>query len=306
MGTYYTLENINNSGEFLRFPKELLKEKYENVSSDAKILYMLFISRTKISAANGWQHAGRVYIIYTIQEICDTMSCRHTKANTMLNELTKAGLIEKKRQGLGKPNIIFVKRPDTDNGKADDRKSGCQETGTATETKTGDNTAAGQNHCNNGARTADMQSTAYAVTRNNNNINYNNNNLINLNQDQDKDKDTIELVKDNLEYVTYAGTDDLDGMYEGLVDIVCDVVCIKSDTVRANRQDMPAAVVKSRFLKLTHEHLQYVCMCLKRQTTKIYDIKNYLITALFNAPGTMDAYYYNAVRSDAYAALGLG
>lgn len=97
---------------FYRIPKILFTEpRFKNTSAEAKILYGLLLDRMSLSAKNGWlDEMGRVYIIYTLEEIMEALGCADQKALKLLSELEKkCGLIERKRQGLGKPNLIFVK-----------------------------------------------------------------------------------------------------------------------------------------------------------------------------------------------------
>ena len=97
---------------FYRIPKVLFTDKrFKDISAEAKILYGLLLDRMSLSAKNGWlDQVGRVYIVYTVEDIMDALSCASQKAMKLLNELDdKCGLIERKRQGLGKPNLIYVK-----------------------------------------------------------------------------------------------------------------------------------------------------------------------------------------------------
>lgn len=97
---------------FYRVPKVLFTEDcFWNVSTDAKLLYGILLDRMNLSARNGWlDEGGRVYIIFTIEEIKGALGCAEKKAVKLLDELEKkCGLIERKRQGLGKPNLIYVK-----------------------------------------------------------------------------------------------------------------------------------------------------------------------------------------------------
>ena len=97
---------------FYRVPKVMFTDPaFQNVSAEAKILYGLFLDRMGLSARNNWvDEQGRVYIIYTIDQIMKAIGCSDKKVNRMLRELeVVAGLIERKRQGLGKPNLIYVK-----------------------------------------------------------------------------------------------------------------------------------------------------------------------------------------------------
>lgn len=97
---------------FYRIPKVLFTDsRFKDISAEAKILYGLLLDRMSLSAKNGWlDQEGRVYIVYTVEDIMDALSCASQKAMKLLNELDeKCGLIERKRQGLGKPNLIYVK-----------------------------------------------------------------------------------------------------------------------------------------------------------------------------------------------------
>ena len=86
-------------------------DRFREVSSEAKILYSILLERMDLSAKNGWiDEQGRVYIICTIEEIMEKLHCANQKATRLMTELEdKCGLIERRRQGLGKPNLIYVK-----------------------------------------------------------------------------------------------------------------------------------------------------------------------------------------------------
>ena len=89
-------------------------------------------------------------------------------------------------------------------------------------------------------------------------------------------------------------------MFEEIYETVCDVVCVKCDAVRINGQDYPYEFVKSRFLKLNSSHVGYVMERMKNTSTKIMNIRAYLLTALYNAPATMGHYYQQEVQHDMY------
>ena len=97
---------------FIRIPTVLFsQEQFKNISPEAKVLYGILLKRMDLSAKNGWfDDQGRVYIICTLEEIMETLNCGNQKAVKLMDELEgKIGLIERKRQGLGKPNLIYVK-----------------------------------------------------------------------------------------------------------------------------------------------------------------------------------------------------
>ena len=97
---------------FYRIPKALFTEpNFRELSTDAKVLYGILLDRMSLSLKNQWLDAqNKVYIIFTVEEIMDALNCANQKATRLMVELEKqAGLVERKRQGLGRPNLIYVK-----------------------------------------------------------------------------------------------------------------------------------------------------------------------------------------------------
>ena len=98
---------------FYRIPKSLFTdEHFSALSSDSKILYGLMLDRMGLSRKNGWvDKLSRVYIFFTLDEVMSSLGCAREKANRLMAELDARGigLIETRRQGLGKANIIYVK-----------------------------------------------------------------------------------------------------------------------------------------------------------------------------------------------------
>ena len=100
---------------YFRIPRLLVRsKKFKTLSTDAKLLYGLMLDRMGLSEEHGWyDEDGRVFIYYTVEEIADDLCCGRDKAMKLLAELDKAkgaGLIERVRQGQGKPTKIYVKR----------------------------------------------------------------------------------------------------------------------------------------------------------------------------------------------------
>lgn len=96
---------------FFKIPKILYTDSiFKTLSSDAKVLYAILLDRMSLSMKNGWlDDENKVFIIFTIEEIEETMNIGRNKAINIMKEIQDFGLIEKKRRGLGKPNIIYVK-----------------------------------------------------------------------------------------------------------------------------------------------------------------------------------------------------
>ena len=112
MGNYsYYYGEEAEQFNFFRLPKKLIRDRrFKSISSDAKILYGVLLDRMSLSIRCGWvDEENRVYIIYTIKDIMEEFECGEKTAIKFLGELGKAGLVEKKRQGQGKPNLLYVK-----------------------------------------------------------------------------------------------------------------------------------------------------------------------------------------------------
>ena len=89
-------------------------------------------------------------------------------------------------------------------------------------------------------------------------------------------------------------------LYDELFEIICEVVCVKHRTVRIGGDEYPYELVKAKYLKLNSSHLNYVIDCMKNTTTKIANIKAYMVTTLYNAPNTINHYYQQEVQYDMY------
>lgn len=112
----------------------------------------------------------------------------------------------------------------------------------------------------------------------------------------------VELVKENIEYdhCMKVGKREEVELYDELFQLICDVVCVKRDSMRINGQNYPYSLVKSKFLKLTSKHLNYVIRCMSKTKSKIYNIRAYMLTALFNAQNTVNYYWQQEVQHDMY------
>ena len=104
---------------------------------------------------------------------------------------------------------------------------------------------------------------------------------------------------ENIEYECLCGQYGRERTDE-VVELMLETVCSTRPYIRIAGDEYPAEVVRSRLLKLGQFHVEYVFNCLDKNTTKVYNIKNYLLTALYNAPATMDSYYRAEVNHDLY------
>ena len=108
-----------------------------------------------------------------------------------------------------------------------------------------------------------------------------------------------EIIKDNISYDILLQDNHLDAdRINEIVDLILETVCTKRSTIRVAGDDYPAELVKSKFMKLDSEHIRFVLDCMRENTTKIRNIKQYLKAALFNAPSTIGNYYTSHVSHD--------
>ena len=274
---------------FYRVPKVLFtREQFKQLSAEAKILYGIMLDKLDLSVKNKWvDEKGRVYIIYTIEQIMEDMNCADQKATKLLDELEKkCGLIERKRQGLGKPNLIFVKNFIT----------GVE----------GSMMAQIQNREKHDSGAVNITTADYPKSRG---INTNHNNTENsdINPIQSGfDEDGISERNEYERYFRESLSIDVllrENLGEeetilGILDLLVDVCCFKRSVIRIAGDDKPLAVVKSRFMKLNAEHIRYVLKCLSENTTRVRNIRQYLLTALYNAPATIRPFYQAWVNND--------
>ena len=106
----------------------------------------------------------------------------------------------------------------------------------------------------------------------------------------------LEIIKSNIEYECFMEKERVDE----LVEIMLDVICSEKKYIRVNDENVSQEIVKSRFLKLSNSHIEYLLMTLKDNTTDVRNVRSYLITALYNAPITMESYYELKVNHDLY------
>ena len=274
---------------FYRIPKILFsQDKFWNVSTDAKLLYGILLDRMNLSARNGWlDEAGRVYIIFTIVEIKESLGCAEKKAVKLLDELEKkAELIERKRQGLGKPNLIYVKN--FISGSVERQFLNCQNDNSATFQNTIQDLSKAQGN-NTDIKNTDLSDTN-SIFPSGNCGKENGNKEYQQYYQYFYEQLGIEYLQQDYPY-------DVDRL-ENILELVVETVCSKRQIIRIGGDDRPIEVVKSRFMKLDSEHIRYVLDCFKENTTKIRNIRQYMLASLYNAPTTIGSYFDALVRHD--------
>lgn len=309
---YYGDESSQFS--FYRIPRQLITgERFKRLSTDAKLLYGLLLDRMSLSAKNGWyDEQGRVFIYYTLDEIQEDLNCGHDKATKLLVELDNGkhgfGLIERVRQGQGRPTKIYVKRFTT-------RAVPPPPPDPTPEQPPRLPVFSGQDCGKPAAKSAEKPQSRMRGSRSQD-CGFSAGNYIKSNQTESSQlnpsilpsgflpgaglMDRFDCRREVDEAIGYDSLcsqfnrDDVDEIAE----LITDVLCTTRPTLRIGGEELPTAQVQDRFYKLDSGHLEYVFDCLRNNTTQIRNIRAYLLTALYNAPTTINNYYQAAVQHD--------
>ncbi len=314
---------------FYRIPKVLFTDPYfKKLSCEAKVLYGLLLDRMSLSVKNQWfDEQGRVYINFTVEDISILMGCCRQTAVKLMTELDSQkgiGLIEKKRLGLGKANVIYVK-----NFMLREEMAEAPETPVNTQ-KSKNHTSGNPNNRLQEVQVLDFKNSKTSTSRSSeiipqevqisdcnntdkNNTDSNETESSNISSDRsirdgskESDADGAvnyyayqDLIRENIDYSALCMAHSAEDV-DGIVALMTDTVCSSRRKIVIGGEFMPAAVVRSRLLSLDYSHIEYVLGCMSRTTTKINNIKQYLLTTLYNAPVTIGHYYTAEANYDMY------
>lgn len=305
---------------FIRIPRTLLlDDTFSSLSLPAKVLYSVLLDRMGLSMKNKWfDKENKVYIIYQIAEIQADLGFSKKKSMDYLAELEKFGLIEKKKRGLGLPNLIYVKSlvqqryygsTETGNSAENSDIYGSIEMRTSgvTEKHPGsysiDTSKVSESNLHEVPKTVPLNNKTYKNYSDQSNIGSNHirpdHDGMRCEQGTQKVGTYSELIKNNIDFEILLQEHEREtDLVEEIFQLILEIVMTEKDTVRIAKEQYPAGFVKSKFLKLNHSHIEYVLECMSKNTTEIRNIKQYLLTVLFNAPSTMGSYYKAAVNHD--------
>ena len=271
---------------FYRIPKALFTDPaFRSISTDAKVLYGLLLDRMSLSARNDWlDEQGRVYIVFTVEEIMESLACGNKKAVGLLRELeVGAGLIERRRQGLGKPNLIYVKNFIEGNFLKCPNDTSVSVQSTVHDVSKGHGNKTDKNYTDLSETDPFLSGAAAGM------------------ETEGKDDRTLyqeyflrQFAFDSL----VASCPDDEDMLREILELLVDTVCSKRRFIRIAGDDKPAEVVKAQLMKLNSDHLRFVLMCLKENTTQVRNMRQYLLATLYNAPMTMHSSYAARVQHD--------
>lgn len=315
---------------FYRIPKILVTSPtFKRVSDSAKLLYGLMLDRMGLSIRNGWvDDENRAYIFFTTNDVMEQMCCGTEKATKLLAELDAEkgiGLIERKKQGQGKPAIIYLKKFYISEN--NDRDLRLSETEIPDFRKSKVKTFENRN-----PRLSEVESTDFRESKSNyNKYNYTDFNDTEKNNTESSDTEIIsypinrgnennspplpapkgidtirwienrrqyeKLIKKNIDYDIISERYSKAWLDEILA-IMVGVICSDEPTIRINKQEYPHEVVKSRFLKIDSSHIEYIDFALRSNTSDVRNIRAFLITTIYRSFETADNWFSAKVKHD--------
>ena len=252
---------------FYRIPKTLFQEpQFQSLSTDAKTLYGILLDRMSLSVKNEWfDQKGRVFIIFTIEDVKRTLHCADNKATRLLRELEKFGLIERKRRGLGKPSLVYVKNFSAESSKSifqnrDFHDSGGFKNASQDPSKS---------RCNKTKENdTEMSETDPFYSEEADGMS-------NRTQLEEYFSQSLEV-----DLLLRLCPDDEDTIYQ-IVDLLVDTCATNRKLLHIAGDDKPAEVVRSRFMKLNADHIRFVLKRLAENSSPIRNMKQYLLASLY-------------------------
>ena len=272
------------------------------------------LDRMSLSMKNGWKDSDeKVYIYFTLLEIQELLICGHNKAVKMLAELDSEkgiGLIERVKQGMGKPTKIYVMNflgIDIENkelvNEPDDFQK--EEVKTSEKGKSGDPEKGSQNFRKKELIKTDINQTDVNKTEKKEII-YQSINPSrqrfpeNKTSEIDRWMEFRDIFKKNIEYEYILQRDP--EMIPEILEIMIETACSKVKSFSVNGAQISAERVRERLFSLNAMYIEYVLDALNQNTSKIQNIRAYLLATLYNAPKTINSFYKTMVNHDMYGA----
>ena len=269
---------------FFRIPKALFQEqRFQDLSTDAKTLYGILLDRMSLSVKNEWfDKKGRVFIIFTIEDVKRTLRCADNKATRLLRELEEFGLIERKRRGQGKPCLVYVKNFSAESSKE------------SVKNRDNDDSCGSKIACQDPVKSRGIKKKENKTEMNNTNP------ILSDESEKMKNRELLEEYFSHsleIDLLLRLCPDDEDTIYQ-IMDLLVDTCATNRKMLRIAGDDKPAEVVRSRFMKLNADHIRFVLDSLAENTAPVRNMKQYLLAMLYNAPTTMNLYYQNKTNHD--------
>lgn len=253
---------------FIRYPRALIDNPvFRDVSIEARTLLAILLDRFGLSNINSERFSdenGGVFVIFTLEEVCEKLGCSNTRTLRLFKELESKGLIMRKRKNRLSPYRIYI--TDTFYELANCEVTTLQ---------------------NDNSRLYEMKTHEFTKREDIYNK-YNYNKYSYIESSVTDSERTEEMIREQIEYdcIVHDGNRKI---VDEMVMIISDVFCGTTPTVRVGRDNLPRGVVISRLRKLDSEHILYIVSEIEHNSAKIRNMKSFLITSLYNAPATMES-----------------
>lgn len=301
-------------------------EKFKPLSCEAKVLYGLLLDRAGLSVKNNWKDKdGKIFVYFSRDEVCEMLGCKNDKAAKIFAELDDEkgiGLVRRVRQGQGKPIKIYVRNFNKLTSDSDDDKKSDVDCDTKTDVKRSEKplSRSRENRCQDDGKTdvLHINQTDRVIFTESHQSNPSVSEIKptpkSASATSDKKIDMIDLdtahkivsIQIDVDYLLSIENKNGVKWYSSesvneLVELISWTYVTPQETVKINGVAIDTDIVQKRFHMLESSHIEYVLDCLKENTTKINQRRNYLLTCLFNAPSTYDGYITNLVNHDLYS-----
>lgn len=306
---YYGLDGENYAKDnytYFQFPKVLLSEDFSALTILARVLLCMLLDRMRLSQKNSWiDERNQFYIYYSIKDVKEELNVSKSTAIRLMNELEEFGLLEKHRRDQGRGNKLYVnsrmigsatKIEPSRGVEADTSEESIMIPCKASEPplKVSELSPINKTTFNNNEAIIESDHTKVEPTEK---TDLKLNRLDNV--DEVTKLDCINLIRENICYDALLNNHPVDGeMIDGIVDLIVETIISQKAKIKVAGDFYPTEVVRNKFLRLDFHHIEYVLECFNRNTTEVRNIKNYLLTCLFNAPSTIAAHYKAAVNHD--------
>ena len=285
---------------FIRIPKLLLTgQKYKKLSSDAKILYGHLLDRMNLSAENGWlDDEGRVFVYCKVDEAADLINCCEKKTIAVFKELEDIELIERKRQGLNKPNLIYVL--DFSEEVSDVHFRNCTSDTSGNVERTSQELS--EIHTNN----TKFNKTDFSDTESSPVLSENEGEVVEGKREDRTGQDSEQYSAIRSYVASQISLDALKHDYpdnplvDELYELIVDVISSNRKEIVIVGETKPMSIVKSKFMKLNMFNIAFVLGRLEDARPDIKNIKQYLLAALYNSIFTTDSYYRTKCNHNMY------
>ena len=286
---------VNTSG-FIMLPRELLSARFTTLSLHARVLYSLLLDRNELSEKNGMNDdCGKIVVFFPVEEVCERLGCCRDTVTKLFRELEKFGLIKRKIQGLGRTALIYVKalseyEAETEQSKIDDNKTVkqqdfAQRQNRITETdKTVLQTPIFQDSGCRKNRIQEADKTVAIYTERN----YTEKNYQETIYPQSISyDDAIDEIAHQIEYDVLSERG-YGGMLDEIVGLIADTLCANAPSVRIAGRQVPVETIRSRFSRLSAEHIEQVIRSLECNAVNVRIMRAYLLTAIYNSVDALE------------------